>query len=825
MQRFWGWLGLELGRHAGLVALVGLLVTLVLGYGATRLTFATGQDSYLNQDEKVAIDNVAYQNEFGGDAMLVLVTAKPGKTLDDVVTPANLAELHRAADELRGHADQVEAVLDPTVALQWTNNIILGKNNDPVTAPGAQAMLYASQNDPSAEGRAIRQKAILANLGRLNAVPPPQRTLNNPEWVKFLLRDTDGTVRKSLRPIFPDERHAQMVVRLAGNGTLEQGGAGSDLAKQVAGSMQLENADITVTGVPTLLKDINDYLRGGMLTLGAIALVVMAIILLLLFDVRWRLLPLAVIVIGVIWAFGAAGWIGIPLSVTTIAGLPVMLGVGIDYAIQMHARVEEEVVIDGDAHPIQETARNLGPALLVVTFDAIFAFAALRFARVPMIRDFGLLLAVGIACICLCSIITPLAVLGIREYRSPTQGRADFRGGVLARIVVKLGSLPSAVGPVLAFASLAVFLGGVLVEDKLFIQTDPVEWVDQQSQTVQDIDRLQSETGSASELGVYITAADNVFSDQNVAWVRSFIDSQMAAHPELLTATSVVTTIGYTLDIDGASPMAPRAEDVRNTYDVAPPELVKALADPQRNAMNIIFRYGSANGSLQDRAVVVDQIQSAIDANHPPGLMATPSGLTVVGVGLLRNIEANRILLTYLSILFVGLFLAIRLRSIVRSLLSLVPVLIAVGLASLVAWGLQLKLSPMTAVGGPLVVAACTEFTSLILLRYLEERNRGYAPRQAIDVTAARTGRAFVVSGLTAIAGVAVVATSNLPLLRDFGLVVGLNVAVALLSALIVLPPLLVWADARGRVSKGMVPDEVLRAASAEPATPQPVAG
>ena len=81
-----------------------------------------------------------------------------------------------------------------------------------------------------------------------------------------------------------------------------------------------------------------------------------------------------------------------------------------------------------------------------------------------------------------------------------------------------------------------------------------------------------------------------------------------------------------------------------------------------------------------------------------------------------------------------------------RALLSLVPVLIAVGAASLFAWVLGLKLSPMTAVGGPLVVAACTEFTSLILLRFVEERRRGFAPRAAIDVTASRTGRAFVVS-------------------------------------------------------------------------------
>ena len=79
-----------------------------------------------------------------------------------------------------------------------------------------------------------------------------------------------------------------------------------------------------------------------------------------------------------------------------------------------------------------------------------------------------------------------------------------------------------------------------------------------------------------------------------------------------------------------------------------------------------------------------------------------------------------------------------------------------------------------------------------------------------MNVTAARTGRAFIVSALTAISGIAVIATSSLPLLHDFGQIVALNVAVALLSALVVLPPMLVWADRRNWVSRGLVPDEVL---------------
>ena len=110
------------------------------------------------------------------------------------------------------------------------------------------------------------------------------------------------------------------------------------------------------------------------------------------------------------------------------------------------------------------------------------------------------------------------------------------------------------------------------------------------------------------------------------------------------------------------------------------------------------------------------------------------------------------------------------------------PVLIAVGAASLVAFAFSLKLSPMTAVGGPLVVAACTEFTSLILLRFVEERRRGSIPRGRRCRRGAHRASVHRV-GLTAISGVAVIATSSLPLLRDFGIIVAMNVAVALLSA------------------------------------------
>jgi hydrophobe/amphiphile efflux-3 (HAE3) family protein len=809
MHKYWSWLGLNLGKHWVAVLIVGGIVTLGLGYGTTKLKFSTDQSNYLNKSDQVYKDNVAYQKLFGGEAMITLVTMDPGHTVAELFTPAGIKQWTNIAAQIDA-SHQVLGTVTPLTALEWNDNLVRGPNGDVTRSVAGKILAGDLGRDRSKAGQAARQASALATIARIDAIPVAQRTIANPKYLEFLLYDNPQPhdpkpVRTALLPFFPDARHAQMVVRLLGNESIKKEGVTADLVSAAAKSLRFPHTQITTTGAPALLENLNNYLTGGMTTLALIAIAIMAVILVLLFNVRWRLLPLGIVLVGVIWAFGAAGYLGIPLTIVTIAGLPVMLGIGIDYAIQMHARIEEEVVIERTEHPIQETSRNLGPALLVVTFDAIFAFAALHFAKVPMLRDFGLLLMIGVAAICLNSILGTLAILGIREYRSPTKAH-DFRAGRLGRMTVRLGSLSDNVAPALIVASLVIFAGGILVEGKLVLQTDPTQWVNQHSQVIKNLNVLNREVHSSSELGVYVQSP-NAFSQQTVTFVDSFTRTQLEKYPDtLLTASGLVSTVSELSDVPGAAHLTPTAADVRNAYAVAPRDIQRSTVSPSGNAMNIIFRTGPSG--LDARATVVREIRASV---HPPAnVRATPSGLAVVGVGLLDNLNANRVILTYVAILFVFLFLTVRLRSVVRALLSLVPVLIAVGASSLFAYALHLKLSPMTAVGGPLVVAACTEFTSLLLLRFVEERRRGSLPRPAMDDAASRTGRAFIVSALTAISGVAVIATSSLPLLHDFGQIVALNVAIALLSALVILPPMLVWADKHNWVSRGLIPAERL---------------
>jgi hydrophobe/amphiphile efflux-3 (HAE3) family protein len=818
VDRFWSWLGLNLGKHWIVVLLVGGIITVGLGFGTTKLKFSTDQSNYLNTSDQVYKDNVAYQKLFGGEAMVTLVTMDPGHTVAELFTPDGIKQWTKLAAEVHA-SHQALNVVTPLTALQWNDSLVKGPNGDVTQSVAGKILTADLSRDPSKAGQAARSASALATVARINAIPVAQRTLDNPKYLDFLLYDNPQPndpkpIRTPLLPFFPDARHAQMVVRLLGNESIKQEGKTADLVTAQAKSLHFPGAQITTTGAPSLLENLNNYLTSGMTTLALIAIGIMTLILLVLFNVRWRLLPMGVVLIGVIWAFGVAGYLHIPLTIVTISGFPVMLGIGIDYAIQMHARVEEEVVIDRAAHPIQETARNLGPALLVVTVDAILAFAALRFAKVPMLREFGFLLIIGVAAICLNSIMATLAVLGIREYKSPTKGR-DFREGALGRLTVRLGSLSGNLAPALVLVSLIIFAGGSLVEGKLVLQTDPTQWVNQHSQVIKNLNVLNREVHSSSELGVYVQSR-NAFAQPTVTFVDQFTRSQLQKYPDtLLTASGLVSTVSELSDVPGATHLAPSSADVRNAFAVAPRDIQLSTVAAGDSAMNVIFRTGPSG--LDARAKVVREIRATV--RPPANVKATPSGLAVVGVGLLDNLEANRVILTYVAILFVFLFLTARLRSVVRAMLSLVPVLIAVGASSLFAYALSLKLSPMTAVGGPLVVAACTEFTSLLLLRFVEERRRGSSPRQAMDDAASRTGRAFIVSGLTAIAGVAVIATSSLPLLHDFGQIVALNVTIALLSALVVLPPMLVWADKRNWVSKGLVPADILARSAAAPST------
>ena len=141
MTRFWSNLAVQLGRRVGIVALVVVVLTVGLGFGTTKLEFATGQDSYLNNDEQIAKDNKAYQSLFGGQIMLVMFTLDEGTTLTDMVTGTNQEVFDDVVAELCGDMvddtctanPTIKSVVTPRDSLQLAHNLLTRSSTDPAT--------------------------------------------------------------------------------------------------------------------------------------------------------------------------------------------------------------------------------------------------------------------------------------------------------------------------------------------------------------------------------------------------------------------------------------------------------------------------------------------------------------------------------------------------------------------------------------------------------------------------------------------------------------------------------------------------------------------
>jgi predicted RND superfamily exporter protein len=440
-----------------------------------------------------------------------------------------------------------------------------------------------------------------------------------------------------------------------------------------------------------------------------------------------------------------------------------------------------------------------------------------------MIRDFGVLLAAGVAAVCLAALVVPTAALALRERRAPSTRERHQR--IVEAGMRRLGHVPATLAIPLVLVAVALFTAGLFAEHRTPIETDPNRWVDQNSKVIRDIDAMQAQTGASSELGIFVQAPGGTLTDETSAFVTSLAATELERFPgKLSNVSSLPTTVAYLMEVPGASALPPTGRDLSEALAVAPAALRPTLVAERGTAQNVIFQTGPS--TLEVRKEVIEDVRAT--ARPPDGVSATPSGLAVIGVGLLDNLTANRLLLAELAIGGVFVWLLVRFRHLVTASLVMVPVLFAVGLSATVVKLSGITVSPLSTVGSPLIIAISGEFASLILFRHLEERRQGAAPRAAIDVAAARTGRAFFASSLTTVGGFAVLLASPLPLLRDFGAIVAITIAIALFSAMLVLPPLLVWADERGRlpthITTGDTDDVVvdLRAADGAGGPPPP---
>ena len=669
-------------------------------------------------------------------------------------------------------------------------------------------------------------EAEVASLAvRYGITKPP--SLSEPEFISTLVFDSaakvPGTPKQRFAYLFPSREAALISVRLKPGLSQRQTEAAISTIRKAVAMPQWRlrfGESYLITGEPVILNELSSSITHSIVLLLLGAMLVMALVLGLVFRGVPRLLPLLVALLSTAITFGALALSGAQLSVGEVAVLPVLIGLAVDYAIQLQSRIEEALAGGGlDMHGAAvAAARTGGPAIVAAALASAGAMLVLELSPVPMVRDFALLLVVGLAVALVCAVTVGAAGMALARgglRGGPDLGRlgAAWRGAqqlvrenTLIDGVVRLAleRVPRRPWLVLAVGGVCAAVGWGL-SGLTPVQTDITKLVPQSMPSLRNLATLEKLSGVGGELDLMVSGP-NVIKPATIEWMRDYQSRMLARFgyskgrgcgtAPLCPALSLP---GLLSGAEGASGEAGSgkvrklsAAEVSSFLASVPRYFSEEVISGDHRAATLAFGLKLMPLARQQR--MIETMQAAL---HPPrGVRAQLVGLPVLAAQADSQVASvgRRTLQMLLGLLVVALVLLIAFRgSTRRALVPLVPVVLASGWSALVLLIVHVPLNPMSVTLGVLVIAICTEFSVLICERFREELGQqagdeGEDWGNALRAAYRGTGAAVAASASTAIAGFGVLVLSNIAMLRDFGLVTLIDLAVSLVGVMIVLP-------------------------------------
>ncbi len=351
-------------KHTRLLAVFVIILTIVLGIGLKDLTINSDFRKEMPRELPIFMLNDRISDKFGGQDTVVIAvhiddSVDSKSTVRDIRDPWVIQSLIFLDEELRSEAS-ITSVTSPASFFRGKNTITPQEITETLRNPGADA--FFSRNYKMA------LMYVTADIGSA-------------------------------------EDQIQVFNKL--------------IQKRIDYTPKPPGVKFGITGQPILRMTIFDLLkRDALFTLIAAA----AIILLLLFIMQRSytqgFLIFAPLSIGLIWTMGTLGWLGIPLSVATVALSSMILGLGVEYGVFVLTRYNEERAKKvSQLDSMKTTVHGIGTAVIGSGLTTIVGFGVLSFASVPLIQHLGQTLALGIAyCLLAALFVNPVFILLEEDY-------------------------------------------------------------------------------------------------------------------------------------------------------------------------------------------------------------------------------------------------------------------------------------------------------------------------------------------------------------------------------------------------------------------------
>lgn len=705
-----------------------ILVLMVLSlFGMTMVSMQTGTSTYMDADspEGILIDH--YTETFSKETVILLLES------DDSTSP-----------ELIGYLDSLK---EPLTHQQY------------VTSVTSIADLI----------RSLHGGTIPTSSGEMNAVlsQVPENVLN-------------GYVPSGMLNMAP-------VILEAGLSDEQKSTAIANLNKFIQSTDIPPGVSIKLTGSAAFQQEMKAEMGKSMGVLIMAALVLMVLVMGLLFGyVNHRFLPVIIVTAGLLFTFGFIGLSGVKISMAVIAAFPVMIGLGIDYAIQFHARLEEEA----RDHPLSEavytTVTKTGPAVMYAMLATCMGFVAMYISPVPMMQGFGLVSIIGVVTCYLTSLIGIPLIAVLIQYKAKGHGvsrQAVIVDSVLSKIAVWVAKRPV---PVLLIILLVAFIG-IQLDTRIPVNTDENSFVPPDMPSKTTLDKVSRTIGSTSTVPIVIHGSD-VLSFESVKWMKDFTDLEVRTRSKITRGTSIADYVStYN---NGVMP------ETQSELDAALTKIPESIKKTYVNGNNeAVIQFNTVKLTTTTQSDLKEDIEGDLNLYPaPPGIKSDVTGSFAVFTNLVDNIVESKEIITYMGFVLVVLFLALVYRNI-NAITPIVPIAAVVGWNAVAMYILGIDYNVMTACLGSMTIGVAAEYTILVMERYIEEKETTPDVIQALMNSIRKIGSAIMVSGFATFFGFSALILSSFPIISNFGLTTVIAVLFSLIGAIVGMPAILSFVD------------------------------
>jgi hypothetical protein len=714
-------------RYPKAILSVMLVLAVIAMFFMTAIPSQTMSDEYMDKQSPDGIIYDLYNNRYGQDTYILLIK---GTSPND---PELLNDLLILEKQI-GRINRVSSTLSIADVVAANNG-----GNIPGTSAQVQAIIDSLPAEMRQEFVPDRQTALAYVL--INQGVSTDASQDIEPFVETAIREA------TLPP--------GVAIEVTGNTPL---------------NIQLEDAMVT---------------NFSILIIGSIAL--MLIVKYLLWSkIRFWILPVVLLIFGLFYTFGIMGLMGIPANDGALVAFPILLGLGIDYAVQFHSRFDDECRLSGDrAMALTETVTKTGPSVLVALGATSLGFFAMFITPIPMIRTFALVSILGIVCCYLTSLFGFGAFAHLLKYepKPPGTGIADLIMSVYDVGLTWIASRVVRIAAPIILVAIIIASVGLIVDRGIPVDASENTMAPPDLPAMVVADEVQSVAGSLTPLPLYIRGIDT--KTVNGIWWTDRLGTDLITNYNQVSSIDSMSALVRSYN-NGVLPV--NQADLDRVLATIPPDQLDLY---QLDDTTSVITINTISMGINEQCTFSDNVVREIAwLEPPPGAEVTPTGDFTLYTILTGQIIENKDKMTFLGFVLIFVFLLLVYRKGV-ALTPLVPIICVIGWNPLAMVALGQSYSILTAVLGSMTIGVGSEYTVLIMERYMEEYRKSGDRIGSIRLAVRKIGTAVTVSGLVTAAGFSALMLSSFPIISGFGLATVIVVLFSLLGAIVVMPAVL----------------------------------